>query len=378
VTRLLVLLIVVAGGLAAAAFAVPSTAATVNGVSISQQQLNSDLSAIAGSGDYQCFLNAEEAVGTGGQTSLPAIAGAGANSGDSRTTVSSAFAGTYLDTSIGHQLILELAAKDHLTVSSPDLATARKSLQTQITSVLGEVAGSKYACKETPTAAQVLATMPSSFIDSTVRFNATVTNFEEHAAGVGSSTADLEGYYSAHKAEFDTACFTVAEYTSETAAETAVAAVAAGTPFATVAAQVTGGGPQGCDILYGVASSLPAGSNLQSQAVGALSQPILEGSDYLLVQITSKTSTPFAKARTEVESAVQAAGAAKARTIIDTAEKSANISVDQRYGTWEPAQAQILPPAVPLPADVLHPTADGSATTTAPTTTTTPATGQTP
>ena len=73
--RLIVLLIVLAGGLAAAAFVVPSNAATVNGVSISQQQVNSDLNAIAHSPDYQCFLNAEEAVATGGQTALPPIDG---------------------------------------------------------------------------------------------------------------------------------------------------------------------------------------------------------------------------------------------------------------------------------------------------------------
>ena len=64
--RLIVLLIVLAGGLAAAAFVVPSNAASVDGVSISQQQVDSDLHAIAGSADYQCFLNAEEAVGSDG------------------------------------------------------------------------------------------------------------------------------------------------------------------------------------------------------------------------------------------------------------------------------------------------------------------------
>jgi hypothetical protein len=377
VKRLIVLLIVLAGGLAAAAFVVPSNAATVNGATISQQQLNSDLSAIAGSADYQCFLNAQEAVGTGGQASLPAIDGAGAESGGSHTTLSSAFAATYLDTSIGHQLILELAAKDHLAVTASDLKVARKSLSAQITAVLQEVAGSKFACgTEAPTAKAVLATMPSSFVNSSVRFNATVTVFEEHAAGVGSSTADLERYFNAHAAEFDTACFTVAEYTTQNAAETAVAAVAGGTPFAQVAAEASGGGPKGCDILYGVAASLPTGSNLESQAIGALSQPILEGSDYLLVQITSKRSTPFAKARSEVETAVQNAGAAKARTIVNQAEKSAAISIDQRYGTWVPAKAQILPPTSPLPADVLHPSVNGATTGTSQSTT--PSTGQTP
>jgi hypothetical protein len=379
VKRLILLLIVLAGGLAAAAFAVPSNAANVNGISISQQQLNSDLSAIANSPDYQCFLNAEEAVGTGGQTSLPAVDGAGGSVGSgTHATISSAFAASYLDTIVGHQLIFELAAKDHLTISTQDLSKARASLKAQITGVLSEVAGSKFACgTQAPTAQAVLGSMPSSFVDSNVRFNATVTAFEEYAAGVGSSTADLTRYYTNHAAEFDTACFTVAEYSSQSDAEAALASVAAGTPFAQVAAAVTGGGPQGCSILYGIASQLPAGSNLEGLALNTVSQPIVEGTTYLLVEITSRTPTAFAKARSEVESAVQNAGAGKARTIVNRVEKTSAVSIDQRYGTWVPAQAQILPPTSPLPADVLHASVNGAATGASPTSTA-PSTGQTP
>ena len=104
--RLIVLLIVLAGGLAAAAFVVPSNAASVNGVSISQQQVNSDLHAIAGSADYQCFLNAEEAVSTNGEASLPSLSG-GVPIGEagSHPTVTAAFAANYLETAIYHQVV---------------------------------------------------------------------------------------------------------------------------------------------------------------------------------------------------------------------------------------------------------------------------------
>jgi hypothetical protein len=378
VKRLIVLLIVVAGGLAAAAFAVPSNAASVNGVSISQQQLNSDLAAIANSPGYQCFLNAEQAVGSGGQSALPTIDGAGQAVGSgSHPTITAAFAANYLDTAIGRQLILELAAKDHLQVTSADLAAARTTLKAQITGVLQEVSSTAFACKgSTPTANEVLASMPSSFVAQTVRFDATVSVFEEQAAGVGSSTADLQRYYGAHASEFDQACFTVAEYTSQSDATAALASVAAGTPFAQVAAQVAGGGPQGCQILYGVATALPAGSNLETLPLNTVSQPIAENSTYLLVEITKRTPSPFAKARTSVEAAVQNAGASKARTRINAAEKTAAISVDQRYGTWVQSQAQILAPSTPIPGDVLNPAVNGTAT--AASSTTTPATGQTP
>ena len=134
--------------------------------------------------------------------------------------------------------------------------------------------------------------------------------------------------------------------------------MAAGTPFATVAGQTQGGGPQGCDILYGVASSLPAGSDLESLPLNTVSSPIAENGTYLLVEITSRTPTPFAKAKTEVENAVQSAGATKAGTTIDAAEKAANISVDPRYGQWT-RQCAILPPRSPAPTDLLNPSVNG-------------------
>jgi hypothetical protein len=364
VKRLIVLLIVLAGGLAAAAFAVPSNAASVNGVSISQQQLNSDLNAIAGSSDYRCYLNAEEAVATGGETALPSIDGS-AQTGDSTShqTVSTGFAAYYLDTAIGHQLVLELAAKRHLQVTPQELAAARAEYEAQITAILADVAESKYTCGSAATAKEILGTMPGSFVDRTVRFDATVSVLEEDVAGVGSTTADLQRYFDNHAAEFDTACFTVAEYSSQADAETAAATVTAGTPFSTVAAQTEGGGPKGCDILYGVASSLPAGTDLDSLPLDTVSSPISESGSYLLVEITKRTPTSFAKAKTEVENAAEAAGASKAGTMIDAAEKAANISVDGRYGAW--SATRVLPPTSPAAADLLNPSADGTATATA-------------
>ena len=359
--RLIVLLIVLAGGLAAAAFVVPSTAASVNGVSISQQELDSDLNAIAGSSGYQCFLNGEEAVATGGESSLPSLQGSGpSGDGTSHPTVSTGFAAYYLDTEIGHQLVLGLAAARHVQVTPEDLAEARAQLTEQISGVLAEVTGSQFACATGATAKEILGTMPGSFVDREVRFDATASVFEEDVAGVGSTPADLERYYDNHAAEFDTACLTVAGYSSQADAESAAATVAAGTPFATVAAQAEGGGPQKCEILYGIASGLPAGSDLESLPLNTVSSPISQNSDYFLVEITKRTPTPFAQARTEVETAVQNAGASKAGTIIDAAEKAAHISVDRRYGEW--STTRVLPPPSPAPADLLNRTVDATST----------------
>ena len=53
---LVALLVAVAAVVGVAAYFVPSNAATVNGTAISRQSLNADLSAIAASPSFQCYL----------------------------------------------------------------------------------------------------------------------------------------------------------------------------------------------------------------------------------------------------------------------------------------------------------------------------------
>jgi hypothetical protein len=366
VKRLTVLLIVVAGALAAAALAVPSTAATVNGVSISQQSLNSDLAAIANSPDYQCFMKAEQAVETDGQTALPAVYGPGqVAAGEAHPTVTTKFADSYLDTEIVHQLILQVAATDHVHPTAQELSTARTDLAGQISGILTEVEGSAYACGTTGvTGKAVLATLPSSFVAQNARFDAEVSLLEEDAAGVGSSAADLVRYFGDHPAEFATACFTVAEYSSASAAAAGRAATVSGTPFAQEAT-AAGGGPQGCAVLYALAEELPAAADLEGLAVNTVSQPIADGEAYILIEITKKTPSSFAAAESAVEAAVQNAGASKTQAAVEVAEKRASVSVNPRYGRWTAAHDEITPPSSPLLTDLLNGSIDGPAATTA-------------
>ena len=137
---LIVLLVVLAGGVAAAAFSVPTNAAVVNGTSISQQTLNSDVSAIAGSPSYQCYLNSETYLSSGGSQQLPIVVGVGQgqNAGD-HPTANSTFVASYLDTEIGHQIVLQVADARRVTVTPQQLADARTTLTQQISSVMSEI-----------------------------------------------------------------------------------------------------------------------------------------------------------------------------------------------------------------------------------------------
>jgi hypothetical protein len=375
VKRLLVLLLVLAAGVAAAALAVPTHAATVNGAAISQESLNSDVNAIAGSAAYQCYLNSQEYLSSGGDSELPPVLGAGTgqNPGD-RPTATSAFVASYLDTEIGHQLVLQLAAAHNVTVTAAELTDARASLEGQITSVMTEILQTseaqnpKFTCSVTGqplTGAEVLSTLPASFVDQQVQFVATASALQEDLAGIGSSDADLQRYYEAHRSAFDTACFTVAVYSTQADAQAAAAQVASGTPFSQVASAATQGGPQGCDVLSDIAAKLPSSARIDSLPTGTVSAPIDDDGTYFLLQITSRSTTPYARARSYVSNVVQRAGSAATQKVLTAAERHASVHVNPQYGAWVPATATVFTPFTPPPSDVLNAPANEPAVSTA-------------
>jgi len=367
VKRLLVLLLVLAGGLVAAALAIPTNAANVNGTTISQQTLNADVSAIAGSVAYQCYLNSQAYLASSGAQQLPPVAGAGNQAGGGDPTANSAFVATYLDTEIGHQLVLQLAATHHVAVTPAQLADARTNLAGQITAVMTQILQTaegqnpRYSCTVTGqalTGAEVLSTMPASFVDQQVQFVATASALQEDLARIGSSDADLEGYYARHRAEFDTTCFTAASFSTLTAAQEAAAQVAFGTPFAQVAAKATQAGNLQCAPLVDITAQLPATAELGGLAVGAVSVPVNVNGAYYLLELTKRTPTPYAQVKAAVSQAVQQVGAKATQTAITAAERHATVKVDPRYGIWVPVTANVFTPLTPNSSDVLNASAN--------------------
>jgi len=374
VKRLLVLLLVLAGGLVAAALTVPTNAAVVNGTSISQQSLNSDVSAIAGSAAYQCYLNSQAYLGSSGAQQLPPVAGAGNQSASGHPTANSAFVATYLDTKIGHQLVLQLADTRHVTVTQAQLADARTNLADQITAVMSQILQTsegqnpRYSCTVTGqplTGAEVLGTLPASFVDQQAQFVATASALQEDLAGVGSSDADLQGYFLGHQAEFDTVCLTAAAFTSQTAAQEGAAQVAFGTPFSQVAAKASQAGQLQCAPLAAIAAQLPSSAKLGSLAVGAVSAPVNVNGAYYLLELTKRTPTPYAQVKTAVAQVVQQAGAKATQKAITAKERHSSVSVDPRYGVWVPVAASVFTPLTPSTSDVLNSSANTAGITSA-------------
>jgi len=369
VKRLLVLLIVLAGGVTAAALTIPTNAAVVNGSSISQQTLNTDVSAIASSIPYQCYLNSQAYLASGGSSQqLPPVTGAGTgqNVGE-HPTANNAFVSTYLSTVIGHQIIYQVADAHHVTVTPTQLADARTNLSNQISQVLSQIlqtsAGQdpRYSCTATGqpvTGEQVLSTLPPPFVDQQVEFVATASALQEVLAGVGSSDADLQRYFEQHRARYDTACFTAAVYSSQAAAQEAAAAVAFGTPFAQVAQKATQTGQLQCGVLANFAAQLPASAKLDGLAVGGVAGPIDVNGAYYLLELTKRTPTPFATAKSAVAQAAQTAGTSPTQKALTAAERRSAVSVDPRYGVWVPVSASVFTPFTPKSSDVLNASAN--------------------
>jgi hypothetical protein len=355
VKRFLVLLVLVAGGLAAAALSVPSNAATVNGQSISQDQLNSDVSAIANSPAYRCYLNAQVAAQAQGQQTPPIVVdGAGYQSGDAtHSTVASSFAASQLNMEIEGQIISQVAAQHHVRLTTAELRTTRSQFDQAFNNLVSQATG------DCGTSANPAATVGGGLMQENVQFYATVSALERKLTGLGSSTADLTKFFEQNRSIFDQVCYSVATFSSVQDAQAARAAIYEGATFAGIAAKTPAKGPQGCEILYNVVTLLPANANVQGLTLNTPSDPITVGpSEVVLLEITNRSPNNFSTVKSAVQKAVGAVQSNQVDLVLGAALHQAHVQVNPRYGTWKPTLAQVVIPPSPSVTSVIDPGAN--------------------
>jgi len=354
VKRLVVLLVVIAGLLVWAGVGGAQNAATVNGSAISSDTLNSQLSAIAHSTEYQCYLNANATVQ--GQ-SAEAIEGVGGSS-----TVATAFATSWLSQLIEVELVRQVADERGVTVNADDQAVGRFTLEQQIDAVLSEASQSNPSgCGGT--AAQILATLPSSFVDHQVEAQATQDALLASYGGHGLSLADQQAYFEAHRDDFQTVCVTEAQVTSQTAATALAAKVAAGTPLSTAAP--SGSSATGCvspssgnytAIASAVNGLAPGGV---SKVLTAQAPSSTSSGEYVIFQLNSRSPSSFEESQNAVRDTLLGTGSTKADAALLAAVKRATVSVDPQYGTWVARSSELIAlPAFPPISSMLNPLAN--------------------
>lgn len=353
--RLLVLLVVVAAAVTVAAFAIPSDAATVNGTGIPQSTLNADLTAIGKSPKYQCLLNAQIAVQSNGQSSGLTIYGVGSSPTDPKS-FAMGFTVGWLQELIRNELVAQLAAARHVTITQTDLTSARNDLTASLGATLAQVQGSRYQCSGT--AAQILGSVPPPFVDSMVRTQATFEALYAHAAGYPLTSRGLAAYFGAHRASFDTLCLRGLGASTQAQAQALRAKLVFGTPFDQVAAAAGQPATVTC-IPPGSASFSQAHSVLGTTAVGGFSRVFSDQSGYAVAQLVSRKASTFGAARSAVHDAVLGAGQQRLGPTLARYASSSRVSVDPRYGRWLHApRLTIEPPPSPPPGSLLAPVAN--------------------
>jgi hypothetical protein len=330
-----------------------AAAASVTGTAISRQALNSDLSAIAGSTGFQCFLQAQLEVSGKHATGLFPVTGAGkVTTVGSPPTYNNSFVRYWLGKMSDDVLVEQMLQRRHVSLTADDLTFGRTSFTQEITTVLGQLetaAGASCGVSS----ASLLASLPASFVAEQVRAQTALAVLSAHLAGFSLSTEALQRYFQKHAAEFDTECISYVGYASQADATAARSQIEGGTPIAKTgtAAQI-GCGPQ-------VAiTSLPAA--VVKLPVGQLSQPVSEGTGtkYALLFVTARNPTPFAKIRTTVAQVLLNSGSTKTTAVLTLAGARAEVTADPRYGQVRPLSVELAAPLSPATGFVPDPWAN--------------------
>ena len=300
-------------------------AARVNGGTISQGDLNSELTAIRSDPGY---LNQIE--------SQSQVTGAGQDSFDS------SFVAQVLNREIVFELVHQQAASRGITISGQDLTLARAD----VASALG--------------GANIFNGLPLSYQASLIRHSAEVTALEARLAHADVSLQAMANYYAAHQQSFVQQCVSHILFTSQSDAAAARAQIVAGAPFADVAqsesqdqASAAQGGSLGC----GPTGRFVSGFEQAVDALptGQLSQPIQSQFGWHLIVVTSRQPLSFAQAQPQIRAALLANAQTALTSTLQRAESRASITVNPRYGTYRVTggQAGITPPQAP-PSSTLN------------------------
>ncbi len=331
-----------------------SSGVSVNGVTVSSQELRAELSAITASPTLQCYLTAiaPASYGSGGGTSTMAESGAAAWS-------NLRIQGLAIDQYVRGQLHYHPGA---------DLAKAQSSLELEMTQA---AAANSLNCPGT--AAQALAAMPAAMRSAQVVAQAESLYLVSRLnSTIPLTTASLRAYYDSHRSDFDTICVSIAlvptsSISAFAAAQTSGMTVAELAKKFSVDASAARGGAYGC---YSPTSPYYAGvrADVGTSSLDTFPKTPLSsnqnGTVYgLYVAATKRTTTPFSTAETMVLNDVRALNASSANTFKNTILDHAAVAVDPAFGRWGLGASglSVFAPALPSTSDV-----SGSSTLTAP------------
>lgn len=282
-------------------------AARVDGETISEDDLLTELRAIASNADYLASIESSQPVrGTG------------------QGTFDAAFTATALTRQIYYSLIGDELVKRKLSVSPADLEAARKVIAEQVD---GE---------------EVLAKFPAEYQRELARRQAEIDLLALSASDVGTPDTAVRTYYDSHPEEFAAACASHILVADEAKANEVRGRLTAGEDFAAVAkveSQDPGskdtGGEVGCDINRSSQLVAPFLDAVFAQPVGEVGPPVQTEFGFHLIKVTSRAAPSFDEASVAVREKLTALGQEKLRELLLAQVQASKIDVNPKYGTFD-------------------------------------------
>jgi foldase protein PrsA len=261
-------------------------------------------------------------------------------SGAGKKTVDPRLAAGWLTFIIQDKLITHEFDRRHLKVAPADTTEAKAQLTSQ------------YGSEETVNA------FPKWFQDRLVERNARAVALRAALSGVDFSEDNLRKYFEAHKADFSENCVSHILVRTKPEADAVLARLKGGEDFGAVAKQVSidkGSAVKGGDLDCSPKGAfVPEFDQAASELpVGQLSDPVQTQYGFHILKVRERKDATFESAQEQVRALLNADTQTAFRNFLRQALTSARITVDKRYGTFEPpatGQAPVVvPPVAPKP-----------------------------
>jgi hypothetical protein len=261
---------------------------------------------------------------------------------------------TYLNQKVNDEFLKHYLDEQHIEVTDQDSKLAQQAL----------AGGGQSGQSAQPTPAQVTQKAQLVAINRKLATDA-------YASGKVDKEQKLREFYDANKAQLETAaevCIhliglqagtgdgttppTEADYTEAQTRAAAVKQRLATETFEAVADSATqlpnppAGGKVGCipetrlpqDVLPGIAAL----------AIGATSEPLRTDGGYFIIRVDGRnpaTTTPFDQVKEELEAELnQQIGAQLVGQIVGDVLKRTHVTIDPRFGSWDPSKYTVTPP----------------------------------
>lgn len=312
-------------GLALSGCTSTTTAASVNGTVITSKALMSEMSAITSNKAFVKQLESSQKVfGQGGHS------------------YNMTFVDEVLNRRISMDLIYQEAKKLNVLLSSQDIALGRIDAE------------------QTFGGAAVFDQFSKSYQAQLIKDSATLDAVEAGLVHADISLNALKRYYDANPAQFADICSSQILVGTQAQANSIYAQLKAGANFAQLAKADSGdpntapnGGQVGCGTYSNYSSTLGAkfAQVVESLAPGTFSTPVNLATGWAIIEVTSRTSAPFDQLTPQIRAAILGTKGQNAITgFLGSAAKSANISVNSRYGKIAVTSTGLGVSPIPAPA----------------------------